>query len=554
MRTDYLLKRVRELFTGSSKAVGFAAATSASSPRVNDIAGLVSHIRARNSTAVMAGCVLLVGLDEIRARVGEGWNTLADRATGIAEEVLQQFLGPQDVFQRLPSGAFQVCFETQDEAFAHFQVQRIAARIEERIKLELQHGAPMVSVESFAAAVDSQRFTETSDPLAALHASLLDIRDQVSDRSAKRHRITALRYASALFQPLWPSRAFGKTINRSLLDSWVGTAAAEHLTALESRDELLEALANLDCVLFAKSVEGLHQALGDIKQASVMVPVQFQTLLGASPEFIELGAALPPPYRKFLLLDVIGVPSAASALELLQVVRTAREITERVVLQVTPWDDRLNDGVRGATWGLSISLGEAEGENLQMASELERFGREARLAGLASFAYGANTIGKAEAAYSAQFNYLGGAAVHSTLATPRSHARFAPLFGDRLPSSAAGDDRAELRAHPRFVPLNTQALIFLPDGRQTRCRIANVSASGAVVLTFLALGVGDYLAIGAIGAQVVRVTRGGFAVQFLEVQQAFSLESALQAKSIEPRLLKTLQELGADRLGHRNKA
>ena len=553
MRTDYLLKRVRDLFI-KSKGPGAPVAAVVAAPGNNDIAGLVSQIRARKSSAVMAGCVLLVGLDEIRARLGQEWNTLADRATAIAEEVLRQFLGPQDVFQLLPNGAFQVCFETQDEAFAHFQVQRIAARIEERIRLELQHGASMVSIESFAASVDAKSFTEPADPLAALHASLLDIRDQVSDRVAKRHRITALRYASALFQPLWPSRAFGKTINRSVLDSWVGSAAAEHLTALETRDELIEALANLDCVLFAKSVEGLHQALGDIKQASVMVPVQFQTLLAAPPEFIELGAALPPPYRKFLLLDVIGVPSLASASDLLKVVQTAREITERVVLQVAPWDPRLNDGVRGATWGLSISLGEAEGENLQMASELERFGREARLAGLASFAYGANTIGKAEAAYAAQFNYLGGAAVHSTLATPRSHARFAPLFGDRRSSSTAEDDRAELRAHPRFVPLNTQALIFLPDGRQTRCRIANVSASGAVVLTFVALGVGDYLAIGAIGAQVVRVTRGGFAVQFLEVQQVSTLESALQAKTADAQLIGILQELEAERLGFQNRA
>jgi hypothetical protein len=40
---------------------------------------------------------------------------------------------------------------------------------------------------------------------------------------------------------------------------------------------------------------------------------------------------------------------------------------------------------------------------------------------------GVNTIGQAQAARDAGFNYIGGAAIHPTVDTPRSAARFVPL-------------------------------------------------------------------------------------------------------------------------------
>jgi hypothetical protein len=539
LRTDYLLKRVRELFKG---AAGSGGAKPAGAERSgNDIGRLVDKVRNRTPAAVMAGCVHVLGLGEIRARVGDGSTAMADRATAIADAVLREYLAPEDVYQLVGDAAFQICFETQDEAYASFQVQRISGQIEQRIRLELQD-ATMVSVNGFAAPVDNRSFTEAADPLAALYAKLLEIRDQVSDRAAKRQGMVAHRYASALFQPLWPRRASGKTINRSMLDSAAGVAASEHLTALEDRDELIEALAKLDCVLFAKSVEGLHQALGDVKQASVMVPVQFHTLLYGPSEFTDLGAALPPPYRKFLLLDVLGVPTTATPADVLQAVSACRQITERVVLQLSPVDYRLNDGIRAAIWGLSVSVSEVDSESPQVTVELGTFGRLVRGAGLFSFVYGVNTIGKAEAAFDAGFDYIGGSAVHSTVPAPRSHARFAPLFGDRRPKAAIGSDRPELRAHPRFVPLEPQSVITLPEGQQHRCRVLNVSASGAVVLSDVVVAVGDYLALGAMGAQVVRLSSGGFAAQFLEIQPTSALETALQM-SVQPELLTALKAL-----------
>lgn len=295
--------------------------------------------------------------------------------------------------------------------------------------------------------------------------------------------------------------------------------------------------------MFAKSVEGLHQALGDIKRATIVVPVHFQTLAQEQQEFLDIAAALPLPYRRFVLLDLIGVPTATTARELVRVLKTGRTITDRIVLQMSPGDYRMSQNVRSLIWGVSMNLGEFEGEDPSVGAELERFALTAAERGIYSFAYGANTIGKAVTVVNAGFDYVGGSAVGSVAALPRPHARFTPLFGDIAPKSESVEGKADLRAHPRFSPLDPNSTITLLAGVRHSCRIPNVSASGAVVLSEVAAQVGDYLVIGSIPAQVVRRTKSGFAVRFLEIQQQSAIEIALQTPVAGDALLESLRVL-----------
>jgi hypothetical protein len=308
-------------------------------------------------------------------------------------------------------------------------------------------------------------------------------------------------------------------------------------------DDLIDALANFDCVLFAKSIEGLHNALSDIKQATIIVPVHFQTLALRQPEFLEIAATLPLPYRRFVLLDLLGVPTAATNRDLLAALVTGRSISDRIVLQMSPADRRLDDAARRLIWGASTTLSDLDHEDPLVAGELKRFAQLCAEHGLTSVAYGANTIGKAIAVVEADFDYVGGTAVASTNAAPRSHARFTPLFGDVLPKPGSFDRTAGVRDHARFAPLDPNSTVTLPNGERHACRIPNVSASGAVVLCAIEAKVGDYLVVGSIPAQVVRLTDRGFAVRFLEVQQRSAVEIALLTPIEGDKLLQSLRLL-----------
>lgn len=506
---------------------------------------LIDRLDHDGEPSIVAGCVQILGLDEIRARLGTDWSDLADQILEIAQEALQTHLGPGDVYRLINPVTFQICFESSDQALAGRQVEHISAIIEERIAADLAEMKDDLSVETFVASIAGAKVRDESDPLSALYTSLIEIRDAVNGRAIRRHSLPALRNAGALFQPMWSSRGFGHTMNRCLLDNFAGNAAVKHLDEIAHIEDLVEALANLDSVVFAKSIEGLHRALGEASHTTIIVPVHFQTLALRQPDFLEIAGTLPLPYRRSVILDLIGVPTATSTRELTQALKTGRTVTDRIIVQMSPGDHRMNQNMRNLIWGLSMNLGEVDSDDPHIVQELQRFARTSTEHGLCSFAYGANTIGKAGAIVEAGFDYVAGAAVGSTLPLPRPHSRFTPLFGDAAPRIVGRESKPGLREHPRFAPVDPNSTVTLLSGEGYDCRIPNASASGAVVICDAQARVGDYVVIGSIPARVVRTTRSGFAVRFLEVQKPSAVEMALKTRRLGDNLLASLRALQA---------
>lgn len=557
MHTRGLLERLKELFSSKehthfgrswvvtrngeplARRPAFAAPTAAQ--QAADVQTLVARLERANIPDVVAGCVQILGFDETKKRFGDKWIEFQKRAFEIAQEVLDDHLSAGDIYRLVNDSSFQICFESSDEAQAAFQVRRISAAVEARIWAEL--GKDDLSIESFVASVPCARIRDSSDPLSTLYAGLIQIREAVNSRVVRRHSIPALRYAGALFQPMWSRQDFGITKNRCLLDALAGAAATKYLEEIEHLEDLVGALSNLDCVVFAKSIEGLHQALGEIKQATIVIPVHFQTLATQQQEFLDIANTLPLPYRRFVMLDLIGVPTAATRPELLKVLNLSRSIADRIVLQMSSRDGRIDQNVRNLIWGMSMTVDDLDSDDATVARELTQFALVAAEHGLYSFAYGANTIGKAIVVVRSGFDYVCGTAVAPTASVPKPHARFKPLFGDVTPRNDVPGQATVRRGHPRFAPVDPNSTLTLLDGTQHHCRVPNVSSSGAEVLCQIAVQEIDYLVLGSIPAQVVRLTKNGFAVRFLEIQQHSAIEVALQTPSSDMKLLGNLKKL-----------
>jgi hypothetical protein len=544
------VERLKGIFGGPDKAPSRkrrhkTVSAGLAATQAQDLRDLIGRLDEQNIADVMAGCVQLLGLDQIKERLGRQWPAVADKALLIAQTALDEHLGPGDIYRLVDDASFQICFESSDEAFASAQVKKISDAIEQKIESELGSAENTLTVRTFVAPVPSARIRDANDPLSALYANLLQIRDAVNSRAINRHSIPALRYAGALFQPLWSNQDFGGTKNRCVLDTLAGAAASKHLEEIEELEDLVGALANVDCVLFAKSIEGLHQALGDVKRATIIIPVHFQTLAHEQQEFFDIAATLPLAYRRFVLLDLVGIPTATTSRELMKALKMGRTVTDRILLQMSPDDRRMDQNVRGMAWGVSVNLGEIDSDDPRGVQELRRFAYKAAEYGLHSFAFGANTLGKATTVVEAGFDYVGGAAVANTVPIPRPHANFKPLFGDVSAKPNPADGKPGLRAHPRFAPLDPNSTVTLPSGEQHECRVPNVSASGAVILCSHIASVGDYLVLGSIPAQVVRQVDRGFAVRFLEVQEQSAIEIALHTPISGDSLLKNLRDMAA---------
>jgi hypothetical protein len=85
----------------------------------------------------------------------------------------------------------------------------------------------------------------------------------------------------------------------------------------------------------------------------------------------------------------------------------------------------------------------------------------------------------------------------------------------------------EDRRHDRVTPTITSVSIALPDGREYRAKVVDMSLSGAALAMEVKPPIGSPLMIGKLRGSVVRHFEEGIAVEFATLQTASSLQQNL---------------------------
>lgn len=84
-------------------------------------------------------------------------------------------------------------------------------------------------------------------------------------------------------------------------------------------------------------------------------------------------------------------------------------------------------------------------------------------------------------------------------------------------------DLPEDRRHERLAPRNPVTMLRLEDGRQYRCRILDLSMSGAAVEIVVKPALGVAVTLGNMRGRVVRHFEDGIAIEFSALQQEETL-------------------------------
>jgi hypothetical protein len=81
----------------------------------------------------------------------------------------------------------------------------------------------------------------------------------------------------------------------------------------------------------------------------------------------------------------------------------------------------------------------------------------------------------------------------------------------------------EDRRHERIQPRERHSTLTMPNGRETLCRIVDISRSGAAITTSFAPPLGSTVTLGKTRGQVVREFAGGIAIEFdrIVAEEAF---------------------------------
>jgi len=86
----------------------------------------------------------------------------------------------------------------------------------------------------------------------------------------------------------------------------------------------------------------------------------------------------------------------------------------------------------------------------------------------------------------------------------------------------------EDRRHDRVTPNITSVTVSLPDGREYRAKVVDMSLSGAAIAMEVKPPIGSPLLIGKLRASVVRHFDEGIALEFATLQTTSSLEQNLK--------------------------
>ncbi|MDC9822758.1 hypothetical protein PRN20_03340 [Devosia sp. ZB163] len=379
--------------------------------------------------SLTAGSFELIGLDEIKEALGERWASLAARASELAEQGIRRRISDSDLLEVQGDTEFLVCFSKLSPDAATGRAKQIAREIKQELLAELPEFSSSLTVKQYVAEIDLATLAESTGSLADRLVFTLRGMRLEADRAILNYRRLLLKDFQLLFAPVWdPERAM-VNLNRCVLDLSLGCTTLSQFQAIADPDQMVDTLADIDCLALTRAIEMLHRHGRGSNVATLLVPVGYQTLARSATrrEYLKLLASIPEVYTPFVKLEITNVPARPNVDQLNSMLLAASTVSPSLTLQVNGNASFLPSLDPEPLWALSCNLSVGQLRNANLKTLGPQFWEFAKRNGLRTFAHNANTIGLALAAVESGFSYVSGTAVHLSQDVPRAPSRLQPL-------------------------------------------------------------------------------------------------------------------------------
>ncbi|MEQ8964889.1 MAG: hypothetical protein RID91_03620 [Azospirillaceae bacterium] len=372
-----------------------------------------ARLEDRAGDQVAAGTLQVLGLDAVREALGRQWSDVADQVDSVAESVLHRHLGSEDFYSRPDPENYVICFSRLGRTAA----ERTTRKIGEEIRVRLLEAAPeyaALRVDHTVSEVDVDLILEDDDgPLAAIGRQLSAIRDE-AQTAMQQARALLKNSAEVKLRPVWTCRSGMVEGYVARLDDFSGANLLSHIQLVSDPSALVDLTAEMDGVVLGRAVAMLHDALKDGRHGMIVVPVNYNTLNGQNTRnaFLALCQRIPEGYRKFIALEIYGVPDKCPDSRLLELIQSVRPFGRGVLVEIKCGTDQCASLLDKGIMGVAVDLGHvSKGQTDNVAT----VARAARTAGLKAFGHRANTRGVGLAAFKAGFHFLDGEAIAPSL-------------------------------------------------------------------------------------------------------------------------------------------
>lgn len=387
----------------------------------------LGEMRKASSPTVIAGSIQLLGMAEIKQRLGARWSAVADIACRIAEQTIHRHISAEDAYQRHDQETFVLCFASPDKAQAEAKTRSIGdeiamllARQAPQIRLQVDHTV----AELEWADIDNGEAESVADLIAR---ELRQVRER-AEAATRAWRKELVRTAGIRFGPIWqPPRRIVPGF-RAMLNEQTGTHAMQRLAGVTTPEELKSTLYELDCLIVGRAIKALDRLLHAGGMAQMLVPVNFNSLSNrtAREKYLNLCRDIPPHYKRFLLFEVHGAANGTPISRLVEMALSLKPYGHGVLVELPASGGQLQELASVRLLGLSVDAKALSRNVWQATTALSRLVSAATAVTLKVFVHGADTVGMLEAAQKARADYIDGRAVALPMAEPKAAYRWTP--------------------------------------------------------------------------------------------------------------------------------
>jgi GGDEF domain-containing protein len=285
----------------------------------------------------VAGKIKLIGLEEIRAALGDRWPAAADRAMAAAEHIIRRRCGPRDTHGRTKDSGFVICFADATEDEAAFRASVIARDIRNRL---IGEGGTL-SGSQVSAITASIQVPDLPDQPIAEFSALIEERLQAKlaqiEGAARERLKSSIKQATCELEIVRGHDPQDVVAQFAQLPEPIERGICSAIAALpveECKD------FDLDCLLLGLATEQAARGLLDGSNHPVLVAVSFDVFhtRARTDRYIESCQKLDARLRQRLILVLSQLPYGIAKSRVMECVTRLRPFCRGVGFAVEDLD------------------------------------------------------------------------------------------------------------------------------------------------------------------------------------------------------------------------
>lgn len=400
---------------------------------------LAAAVQGRSTIA--AGAFHLVGLAEIRERLGNDWERVREKVHLQTQRSIERHISPRDVYFRGGPDDYVLVFAEMGKAAAQLvcakitqEVQRtllgdgetqevgirtVVSETDGSLRMEKAKLSDLVVAASAAAQAAAQPSAAPMDPMAPEAGTSGPAWVAIpATRAATRQAVVSplAAYGEIVYRPIWD-------VQREALTTYLSRRAPVAGTPPSAAGP--ETLAQLDIEALHAGIEVLTDLYQNKFRLRLSFPVSFEAV-SSLPRFrtyIELCRVVPEHLRKLVAFELVDMPTGVPYGRLAELATALRPYCGLIIATVDWWRTDLsqyaNTGIR------MVNAVIAPGEEEKRAfADMDRFARSAEKSGLLTAVEGVATSSLALAAKGAGIGFISGDRIGGCVEVPEHMLRF----------------------------------------------------------------------------------------------------------------------------------